>query len=301
MQTDTRPKRRPPALRRCWLFVPGGDRQALMAAARCGADVLIQELEDFTPPELRPAARAMAGEVYAAWRAAGIVASVRINPLAGAGLADLAGAMEGRPDAVHLPKVSGPDEIAALDAEIARHEARLGLPPGSVEIIPNIETARGIMQTYAVATASPRVTAVLCATEDLAEDLGAPRSKAAVELAYARQRMHLEARAAKVVSIDCPYTFADAEGCAADARAARALGYGAKSAVDPAHATIINAVMTPSAAEIGEARTAVAAFEAARAEGRERARVGDLLVEVPYYLAAKRLLACAAALGVEDA
>lgn len=289
--------RRPPALRRSWLFAPGGDKGALMAAAGCGADALIQELEDFTPPGLRVAARAMSAEVMAAWRAAGIVACVRINPLEGDGLADLAGVIEGRPDAIHLPKIAEPAQVAALDAEITRHEARLGLPAGAIEIVPNIETARGIMQTYAIATASPRVSAVLCSTEDLAEDLDAPRSRAAVELAHARQRLHLEARAAKVLSIDCPYTFADLEGCEADARAGRALGYSAKSAVEPGHIAIINAVMTPSPDAVAEAGEIVAAFEAARAAGQDRARHGNLIIEVPFYLSAKRLLARAAALG----
>src|SRR5438034_9926163 len=82
--------RRPPALRRCWLFVPGADRRALVAASTSGADVLIQELEDFTPPEQRPDARTMAAEIFSAWRAAGIVAAVRINPLETEGRADLA-------------------------------------------------------------------------------------------------------------------------------------------------------------------------------------------------------------------
>ena len=45
----------------------------------------------------------------------------------------------------------------------------------------------------------------------------------------------------------------------------------------------------------------VEAFEAARSAGRERARRGDLLIEVPAYFSAKRLLARAAALRVEGA
>ena len=89
--------RRPPALRRCWLFLPGADRDALLGAITLGADVLIQELEDFTPPQRRPEARAMAAEIYSAWRAAGIVAAVRINPLETEGRADLAAIMRGGP------------------------------------------------------------------------------------------------------------------------------------------------------------------------------------------------------------
>jgi hypothetical protein len=91
-------ERRPPALRRSWLFCPGADREALLAARGYGADVLIQELEDFTPPERRPEARGMTVEIYAAWRAAGILAAVRINPLESEGRADLSGrGLRGRP------------------------------------------------------------------------------------------------------------------------------------------------------------------------------------------------------------
>src|SRR3954470_11752590 len=77
------------ALRRTWLFVPGADENAHAAAARCGADVLIHELEDFTPPALRPQARALSRTLYDRWRVAGAVAAVRINPLSTCGADDL--------------------------------------------------------------------------------------------------------------------------------------------------------------------------------------------------------------------
>lgn len=292
--------RRPPALRRSWLFLPGADREALLRAAALGANVLIQELEDFTPPERRPQARALAAEVYAAWRAVGALAAVRVNPLETEGRVDLEAVMRGRPDIVIMSKVAEPGQVVALDREVSRLEQAFGIAPGSTELAPNIESARGIMQTYAIARASPRVAAVLGSTEDVAADLGAPRSRDGGELAYARQRLHFECTAAGVVSVDCPFTFADPEGCEADARRARALGYVAKSAVDPAHVAILNRVMTPSAGEVREARAVVEAFEAARAAGRERALRGDLLIEMPTYASAQRLLARAAALGLAE-
>jgi citrate lyase subunit beta/citryl-CoA lyase len=293
--------RRPPALRRCWLFLPGADRRALLAATASSADVLIQELEDFTPPEQRAEARAMAPEIFSVWRAAGIVAAVRINPLETEGRSDLAAVMRGRPDVLLMSKVAEPAQVAALDEEVGRLERRFNIPAGTTELAPNIESARGIMQTYAIATASPRITCVLGSTEDMAADLGAPRSRTAVELAYPRQRLHLECTAANIVAVDCPYTFADVAGCELDALYARQLGYVAKSAVDPDHVAAINRVMTPSAAEVREARAVVEAFEAARAAGKDRARRGDLLVEIPFYLSARRLIARAEALAGEDA
>ncbi|HUN48641.1 MAG TPA: CoA ester lyase [Stellaceae bacterium] len=297
-QPTSRPTRRPPALRRCWLVLPGAERAALLAAPATGADVLMQELEDFTPPERRPEARALAAEIYAAWRQAGALVAVRVNPLETVGREDLAAVMRGRPDIVLMSKVAEPAQVAALAEAVQSLEYELGIPAGETELVPNIESARGVVQALAIATASRRVTGVMGSTEDLAADLGAPRSRDGRELAYARQRLHLDCVAAGVLSVDCPYTFADAEGCAADARYARSLGYVAKSAVHPSHVALVNAVMTPSAQEVTQARAVIAAFEAARKRGEDRVEVAGLMVEMPTYLSAQRLLARAAALGV---
>ncbi len=291
------PRDRAPDLWRCWLFLPGAEKAALLAASRRGADVLIQELEDFTPPERRAAARALAPEILAYWRQAGLLAAVRVNPLAGEGRADLAAVMRGRPDIVSLPKIAEPAQVTALDAEVTRLERAYGIAEGSTRLAPNIETARGIMQTYAIAKASPRVVAVIGSTEDMAADLNAERAPDGRELWYARARLHLECRAAGVVSVDCPYTFADAKGALSEARAARRLGYPSKSAVSPAHVAIINRVFTPSSAEVKSALRVVAAFEAARAKGKVNVRLGARLVELPIYLNAKRLLERARLLG----
>lgn len=283
---------------RSWLFVPGGDDNPLDTAPDSGADVLIQELEDFTPPDLRPHARHRAEHLYDTWRAAGVMATVRINPLAGDGLSDLTEVMKGRPDAVHLPKVRDPSDITALDAEITRLEAAYDIAPGRTKIVPNLETARGIMQTFAIATCSPRVIALLCSTEDLALDLGAPRTREGHELAYCRQRMHVEATAAGVISIDCPYTFADAEGCRADTLYGRSLGYRAKAAVSPQHARIVTETLTPGPQDIAHARAVIDAFETARARGLDRAELDGHLVEVPSYTSALQLIDRARSLKV---
>ena len=116
-----------------------------------------------------------------------------------------------------------------------------------------------------------------------------------------RQRLHVECIAAKVLSIDCPYTFADAEGCESDARYARRLGYLAKLINIPSHVAVVNGVMTPSAGEISEARAIIAAFDtASRGLGDQQVRLDERLLELPIFLNAQRLLDRATALGVID-
>jgi citrate lyase subunit beta / citryl-CoA lyase len=197
-----------PVARRTWLFVPGADPKAHEAAARSGADVIIQELEDFTPPDLRPKARSLAASLYDRWRRAGAIAAVRVNPLESCGREDLAAVMAGRPDIVLMPKIVSPEQVRALEQATG----------GAVDLVPNVETAAGLMRTFEIAKASPRVIALLVASEDMVADLGTNRSRSGEELAYVRARFLVECRAAGVEAIDCPYTFSDVRGAVARRR-----------------------------------------------------------------------------------
>ena len=283
-------KRRPPHLRRTWLFVGGADEAAQAAALASGADVIIADLEDFTPPELRSKARDLIPKLMDECRSRGIVAGVRINPLAGDGQADLAAVMRGRPDCVLLPKTASAQDIADLDRAVSGIEGKLPVVRGATEIVPNVETAQGLINTYHIIGASERVKACLVAAEDMAASLGAERSRDGLELVYARQRFLVECNAAGVIAIDCPYTFSDAEGARADTLYARRLGYKAKSLVAPAHVAVIKDVLTPDEAQVAQARKIVGAFDAARGAGQDRVDVDGSLVEVPTYMNAKRLI-----------
>lgn len=274
---------KPPALRRSWIFLGAADAPTLERAYACPADALIADLEDGTPPHLRPQARATLPTYVEACRRAGKVACVRINPLHGDGLADIDAVLRARPDVVFLPKT----ESAGQVVQLADHLGRDALE--HIELVPNVETALGLVNTFAIASAHARVTACLMASEDMTTSLGAERSREGVELQYARGRFLVECKAAGVVAIDCPYTFSDAEGLQAETRMARRLGYTAKSGVDVGQAIAINRVLTPSAEEVARARHIVEAFERAHAAG-ERAEVDGNFLEVPIYLNAKRLI-----------
>lgn len=147
-----------------------------------------------------------------------------------------------------------------------------------------------------IASATPRIRGALLGAEDLAADLCAERGADAIELDDARRRFILDCRAAGVEPIDAPYTFSDAEGALREARHARRLGYRCKAVVRPEHACVINGALTPSGDELNRSIAIVAAFEAARARGEERALVDGLWVEVPTYRNARRVIERAARL-----
>lgn len=290
---------RDPDLRRCWLFGPGANAKVHADMLESGADALIPDLEDFTPPERRLAARSLLAPYVAGCRQRGLVAAVRINALASAdGPHDLAAAMQAGADVIAYPMAERADDIHALSLAIGHWEASLGREAGTTEILPVAETALGVVDVRAMAAASPRVKAALLGAEDLANDLAAERTREAVELDHCRRRFVVECRGARIEPIDAPYTFDDVEGAVREAQMVRTLGYRSKSAVLPAHARAITTVMTPSNDEVRRSRAIVEAFEAARSRGEERGFVDGLWVEVPTWRNAKRVLERARRLGL---
>jgi citrate lyase subunit beta/citryl-CoA lyase len=281
---------RSPELRRTWLFGAGADTKMHDAMAACGADVLIHDLEDFTPPQHRAEARALAPMLYQRWRETGALVCVRINTLESVGYIDLQSVMQARPDIVAYPKASAAFHIRALDVAIATHEAALGIERGAIEILPVCETALGVVNVREMAGASARVRCALMGAEDLAADLCAERTREAVELEHARGRFVLECRAAGIEPVDAPYTYSDGEGAAGEARQSRRLGYRTKAVVRPDHVRPVHDALVPTTEEIACARKVVAEFEAARARGEDRILVDGLWIEVPTYLNARRLL-----------
>jgi citrate lyase subunit beta/citryl-CoA lyase len=279
-----------PDLRRSWLFGPGADAPAHQAMLDSGADALIVDLEDFTPPGRRDAARRGLVGLLQGWRARHRVTAVRINALDADGPLDLAAAMPARPDLIAYPMASSAVQMRALHEAIAQFEATLGIAPGSTEILPVCETALGVVKVRNIAAGSARIRGALLGAEDLAADLCAERQPDATELEHARRRFVLECRAAGIEPIDAPYTFSDVEGAAREARFARRLGYRSKSLVRPEHAQAINAALTPDAQQVQRAGAIIAGFEAARERGEDRALVDGLWVEVPTYRNAQRLV-----------
>ena len=242
-----------PDLKRTWLFGPGADAHAHVAMLDSGADALIVDLEDFTPPSRRDEARRGVAALLQRWRAAGRIAAVRINALDADGPLDLEAAMPARPDVVAYPMASSAAQMQALDRALADWEHTLGIEPGTTAILPVCETALGVVDVRAIASGSARIRAALLGAEDLAADLCAERQPDAVELDHARRRFLLECRAAAIEPIDAPYTFSDTEGAVREAHYARRLGYRCKSLVRAEHARPLNAALTPGDDEVRRA------------------------------------------------
>lgn len=275
---------------RSWLFVSSIDQDAFDAALGASPDVVMIEFEDFTPPGRRPEGRARLSGMVWALRQAGIHPAARINPLhTEDGPDDLKAVLEAGIRVIAFPKTRGPDDVAAVAAAIDTFDARKG-GAAPYSLVPNVETAAALRQTFEIATAHDAVLGCLVASEDMAADLGAERTRDGAALRYVRERFLIDCVAAGVRAIDCPYTWGDTEGLITETAYAKTLGYKAKSAVAASHIAPIHETLGPSDKDLAEARRIVACFEGARAEGRDRAMLDGHALEVPTYRNALAIL-----------
>lgn len=282
---------RPMQLRRSWLFVGAADKNAILTSYDSGADVCIQEFEDFCVPELRREARLMMPDVLSDWRARKIVATVRINPLEDPdGLRDLDAAMRAGADAILLPKANTKEQIVLLQKHINEMEKQYGKTVSSTNIIPNIEQARGLMNATDILSSSTQIAGALVASEDMVVSLNAPRKKNSEILNHVRRVFHIACCSVGITSIDMPYTFTDDEGVRQQTMLAKDIGMLAKSTVNASHCKIINEILTPNERDVENAVEIVSAFEKGRGSGEGQVIHKGTKIEVPIYLNAKQII-----------
>lgn len=282
---------RPMQLRRSWLFVGAADKNAILTSYDSGADVCIQEFEDFCLPELRREARLMMPDVLSDWRARKIVATVRINPLEDPdGLRDLDAAMRAGADAILLPKANTKEQIALLQKHINEMEKQCGKTVSSTKIIPNIEQARGLINATDILSSSTQIAGALVASEDMVVSLNAPRKKNSEILNHVRRVFHIACCSVGITSIDMPYTFTDDEGVRQQTMLAKDIGMLAKSTVNASHCKIINEILTPNERDVENAVEIVSAFEKGRGSGEGQVIHKGTKIEVPIYLNAKQII-----------
>lgn len=250
---------------RSLLYSPGDQQQMLQKAVESAADAVIFDLEDAVAPSARDDARRTVRETLEALDDPDPSISVRINPYDRAGPDDIeavVGEGDQLPDSVVLPKVVRHELVDRLTADLAALDAE------SVDVIPLIETATGLLAVSDIAAASG-VVAVAYGDQDYTADVGATVTRDKTESLYARQRVVAAAAAADVAALDTVHTdIEDTEGLREQTRRALEFGFDGKLAIHPAQIPIINDAFTPTDEELDWAER-VLAGEAQASENDE--------------------------------
>ncbi len=286
-------------LLRSLIFVPGNRPNMLERARSFGADIIMVDLEDSVPPSEKLTARDLAHDWVPTLADEGQKVVVRVNSLdTGLTRDELAAVVGPGLSGISLGKVESPWDIGEAERMLGPLEARAGLEPGSVGIIPWIENAQAVVKLNQIASCSPRIMALAFGAEDYTNDLGVQRTDLGEEVYFPRAAVAVAARAAKVASLDSPFVaFRDPEGLKKDAGRARQLGYTGKFAIHPSQLDIINETFSPRPKDIEYAHQVVEAWNQAEAAGRGSLDLNGRMVDVPVFKRAQNLLALAEAIS----
>lgn len=283
--------------RRSALFMPGSNARAIEKARTLPCDVVILDLEDAVAPDAKDDARA---RVLASLAAGGFghrERVVRVNGLDTPwGHADLTAAATSGADAVLVPKVESGDMVRRVAAVLADARA-----PGTLSLWVMVETPRAMLDVRDVASAHPRLGALVMGTSDLAKDLHARQSRGREALVTGLGLCLLAARAHGLVALDGVHAdIADTEGLEAACRQGAILGFDGKTLVHPSQIEAANRAFGPEPGEVDRARRIIAAHAAAMAAGRGVTTVDGRMIEALHVAEARRLVATADAIAAAE-
>jgi citrate lyase subunit beta/citryl-CoA lyase len=289
---------------RSFLFAPGNRPRFVEKVARCGADAVILDLEDAVPIAQKEASRHAVREALTAISNCPVY--VRINPLVAAtafsqaiGAADLGAIVCGALAGVILPKTERAADAQQAESILTSLERERGLAPGGIDLIPIIETARGVHQAFHIASAGTRINRMAFGAGDFTRDIGVRWSRREVESQYARSALVVASRAAGIEApLDSVWIdIRDLRGLTRSARMAKQLGFQGKMAIHPTQVEPINTAFSPTLQEIEYAKRVVAVFEAAEAAGEASIQLDGQMIDYPIVEAAQRILNMANTLG----
>jgi len=282
-------------LARSFLYVPANREKFLEKAVGLPSDAFIFDLEDSVP--FAEKANARAGVRAYTPKIADNRVWVRVNGLdtgfaeadleAVIGVAGLAG--------LFLPKVETREDVTRWDAMIGALERARGLDPNAIKLVLSIESALGVLNAYAMATAAARIVSLTfggAQDGDLNTDLGCAWSIDGPEMLHARSHTLLAARAAR---FDTPLdgVFAnvrDPEGFERDTALSRRLGYRGRKLIHPGQIEPCNRLYRPSAAELDYYARVLEAFDHAVAQGSASTTVDGRMIDFAMANAARRVL-----------
>lgn len=277
---------------RSFLFAPANHARRTEKCISVGADAAILDLEDAVASAEKLAARPMA--IATLRRQRRCKGYVRVNALRTEWCyADLVAVVGSRVDGIMLPKVEHASDLHTADWLVEQLERERGLPVGSVDILPLIETALGFTNLRSIVQSGTRVKRIAFGAGDFTLDIGLKWSSEEAELLPYRSSLVVESKAAGLEApIDTVWVdLTDMAEFERSAQRARDLGFQGKLCIHPDQVSIVNRVFKPSEAEVAHARRVLVAFSQAEAQGSASIIVDGKFVDYPIVYQAQRLVA----------
>ncbi|CAB5131242.1 Similar to citrate lyase beta chain, 2 [Olavius algarvensis associated proteobacterium Delta 3] len=281
--------------RRSILSVPGHIEKMHHKAAVSSADVLMLDLEDSVPVDVKETARSQVIDSLQSMDWQGKTITFRMNALdTPFGYRDLLEVVETAGhlvDSVVVPKINDPGDVHFVSRMLDGIEmGRTTTRPLSIEA--SIETAAGMERVADIAKSSDRVCALVFGIADYQASIGARLVSISGHgeheediypghrWNFAMSRMVMAAKASGLLAIDAPYgNFRDPDGLRRATAMSCALGFDGKWAIHPAQIDTINDMFSPSEEDIERAGRILEAAQEAEKKGQGAIAVDGRMVD----------------------
>lgn len=279
------------------LYIPGNTPSMMINAGIHKPNGIIMDLEDAVAPGKKHEARFLVRNALCQVNFYGAERMVRINQ-GERGLKDLEWVAPYNVNMILLPKIETPEQIHAVDKKIAelRQQHGFNYP---IWYMPILESALGIENAFAIATASKNVAAMAIGLEDYTADMGVQRTKEGTESLYARMRQVNACKAARIQPIDSVFSdISDMEGLLENVKRSKALGFEGMGCIHPRQIAVIHEGFAPEEKEIEKALKIYNAFEEAKAQGKGVISLGTKMIDPPVVKRAETTIKLARELGL---
>jgi citrate lyase subunit beta/citryl-CoA lyase len=286
--------------RRSRLYLPGNQSKLMLNAGIHEPDAVILDLEDSVSPSEKSSARLIVRNALRVLDFFGAEKMVRINQ-GDLGILDLEQII---PENVHLiliPKIESADQLLWFEKSISQISERVGRKE-PVYLMPILESAKGILNAYEIASASNNNVALAIGLEDYTADIGTTRSLEGTESFFARSMIVNAARACGLQPIDTVFSdVSDTDGLIASVKEAKALGFDGKGCIHPRQIKPLHDAFAPSETEISKAQKIVIAFDDAESKGLGVVSLGSKMIDPPVVKRALHTIEMAISIGLLSA
>ena len=275
---------------RSLIFVPANNPRFLEKAKTLPVDIVCFDLEDSVPEQQKKNARKLIKKALKERNQYYSSVYARTNsPLSGKIPEDLQEIVQKGIDGIVIPKVNNIEELKKIEKTLSSLEKKRNLKP--VEIMPSIESAKGVINAYSIASYSNRISALVFGVFDFLNDMEIEYAKQPEGAKYARAKISVDAKAAGVLAIDAIWQdLKDEKGLKNDCYIGKRLGYVGKSIIHPDQIKIIHKIFHPNKTEIEWAAKVCKAYLKSSKKGKGATMVDGKMIDEVHYKRARALL-----------
>ena len=275
------------------LYIPGTREDMILKSAKYEPDAIIIDLEDTVPMDLKAETRTRIADLIPQLSLQPII---RINNDPDLIQDDLKAVASDKINSILVPMAEDLDALKEADRVVTKIEIEQGYEPDSIKFILMMESVLGVMRCYDLATSVKRVESVAFGSAedgDLQREMGCGFSVEGTEMLYARSKVLLEARAAKLPYVlDGAFSAVkDLDALRADCTLSRRLGYDGRTLIHPSQIPVAREAYSLPKEELAHYRKVVEEFGVAEANGLAAVQVNGKLIDYAMYKQAKAVLA----------